>query len=112
MTRDLDDETREGLEEVLGHLEAGVSILGGSSAPDNYGIPAIQSVPDAEHAGMGLFRASYDGKDIHFDAGGAMKRHGDLSWTTVKGDTEVLSEVIDYDIEEVASNVRDVLGEN
>lgn len=106
---EIDNETRAGLQKVYESLEDGVPVLSTPLGEENYGIPKMQAVPGAQHLGFGLFKAADGEREIEFDAGGSMNRDGELSWTTVRGDTELLEEWLDYDLQGQKETIRGFL---
>lgn len=106
---ELTPETVEGLQKVYETLDDGTPVLSGGG---KFGIPAMQDVPTeyTQHNGFGSFTATAeDGRSIDWDGGGAMRRDGNLSWTSVRGETKLLEEWLDYDREQVKRRVEQYL---
>jgi hypothetical protein len=64
------DWTEEDITFLLTQLELGPILV----ADVALGFPTIHDMPNADHMGYGLFRATGDGYTLYFDGGGAMRK--------------------------------------
>ena len=67
-------------DEIVRTLERGHGIATAQDIPE---LANIHDIPNAEHLGFGLFVGQVDGIKVEFNAGGAMTRTPEFSWTPV-----------------------------
>jgi len=72
--------TEEDLAFLLAQLELGPILVADAAL----GFPTIHDVPNADHLGYGLFRATGEGYTLYFDGGGAMRKTpSGKGWTSL-----------------------------
>ena len=109
-----DDEATKAYEQLLKEVENGRAILLASS-PDR-DIPTIHDFAgkyrnSVEHCGYGMFRGETENGSFDFDGGGAMKRIGQISWTYLNAEKNVLSD-LDYNFHKVATALKALIARN
>ena len=93
---------------LINELKQGNAVL---VAGSEHGIPALHNIgngsnckikTDTEviHCGYGLFASTVDGEEISFDAGRAMQRESEYSWTPLRASANQLKSM-GYDIQAV-----------
>jgi hypothetical protein len=101
-------------QELLDAVNEGRAVLVASA---DYGLPTIHDVGhslktqgEVTHCGWGLFVAKVLHKEVSFDAGGAMKRSGKVSWTYLRADDMQL-QFMGYDRDEVKATLEKLIAE-
>lgn len=106
---EVQEETLAGLDAVQHALESQQAILSTPYGEEHFGIPSVERIPNATALESGeVYAESADGRAISWYEGSSMSRRGDVLWTVVYGDTELLAEWIGYDTEQVTARVRTV----
>lgn len=100
VARDLmadDAPSSDALEVLLKELKRGNAVLTAQKIHDD--IPTIHEVgkpkywSTVKHLGMGMFRGETGNGTFDFDGGGAMNRAGNLSWTRLNAERDVLRDL-------------------
>jgi len=87
----------EAYEILLKEVKKGNPVLTAQDIHDD--IPTIHTIgkpkyrKSVEHLGFGMFRGETDHGSFDFDAGGAMNRVGNIGWTRLNAENDVLRDL-------------------
>lgn len=109
----------EAYQKLLDEVRGGGAVLtGGAIHPDiptihdvgHQGGKRLKSLDEVRHLGFGFFEGNTPSGKFSFDAGGAMRHEADFSWTPLRADPGVLSD-LGYDLGRVERALVELTGE-
>jgi len=112
-TRIIKADNEAAYKKLLQKVTSGTPILTAGEIHDD--IPTIHTFAkkyhsSVKHLGYGMFRGETPNGQFTFDAGGAMNRDGDISWTTLDADKNVLRD-LGYNMSKVKKALKELLSE-
>ena len=101
----------EALNKLLEKVSEGQAVL--TAREIHKDIPTIHNVSgkyhdSVDHLGYGLFKGNTESGEFTFDGGSAMNRTGEISWTILKADKDVLKD-LKYDLKKVKKALEELI---